>query len=231
MCRIIATRGQSALLNFAVNMSDRILLQNRVDPFGRLHANASRGLLMGNRGGCFHRDDQSLRPQHWVSQRWICCVTEFRGRHRKVMSPGRYTEVFFLDEATALAAGHRPCFECRRQRAVHFVDCLMSSGRYDQRPRADDLDALIARQVIARLAFEDVPRPVSVSELPDGAIFNAGGRVFLKIGGCAHAWSFEGYGGAEPLPERGNQLTCEAVCDALRGGYQPVFHPSLIPKA
>ena len=88
-------------------------LPNRVDPFGNLFADASRGLLFGNRGGRFHRDGQTLGARRWVSRRWICCRLDFKGRHRDVWGRG-YTELFFLDEPTALAAGHRPCFECRR---------------------------------------------------------------------------------------------------------------------
>jgi hypothetical protein len=86
-------------------------LQNRVTPFGDLIAVPDRGAWMGNRGGCFHTDTRQLSRRRWVSQRWIVCVLEFRGRQRTVMTPGRYTELFFLDEATALAAGHRPCRE------------------------------------------------------------------------------------------------------------------------
>lgn len=96
-------------------------LQNRVDPWGVLVADDSRGTFMGNRGGALHDDDRRIvRDQS--SQRWIICLTEFKGRRRPVMQPGRYTELFFLDEATALAAGHRPCFECRRADAERFAD-------------------------------------------------------------------------------------------------------------
>lgn len=104
-------------------------LPNRVDPFGKIHAVGARGTLMGNRGGCFHRDDKTLKPTHWASRQWIVCELEFKGRRRTLMSPGRYTELFFLDEATALAGGHRPCFECRRERATAFVDAVVRGCR------------------------------------------------------------------------------------------------------
>src|SRR5271163_2589347 len=95
-------------------------LQNRVDPFGELQAVAERGGLMGNRGGRLHRDDQTLSGSRWKNKHWLICVCEFKGRRRDVW--GRYyTELFFLDEPTALAAGHRPCFECRRQAAKAFL--------------------------------------------------------------------------------------------------------------
>src|SRR5271167_1181290 len=95
-------------------------LQNRVDPFGDFHATVARGTVMGNRGGRLHRDDRTLGTRRWTSKRWIVCRCEFRGRRRDVWGNG-YTELFFLDESTALAAGHRPCFECRRDAAKAFL--------------------------------------------------------------------------------------------------------------
>ena len=95
-------------------------LPNRVDPFGDLFATPTRGTLFGNRGGKFHRDDKTLGSRRWASRQWICCVLKFKGRQRNVW--GRYyTELFFLDEVTAFAAGHRPCFECRRRDAERFA--------------------------------------------------------------------------------------------------------------
>src|SRR5579863_10770447 len=94
-------------------------LQNRVDPFGNLNAVAARGTMFGNRGGRFHTDSKTLTARRWASRQWICCLLDFKGRQRDVW--GRfYTELFFLDEVTAFAAGHRPCFECRRQDALRF---------------------------------------------------------------------------------------------------------------
>src|SRR5947208_596093 len=95
-------------------------LQNRVDPFGALISTPARGRLFGNRGGRFHRDDRTLGRRRFVSRQWICCVLAFKNRHRAVWGRG-YTELFFLDEVTALAAGHRPCFECRRAAATAFA--------------------------------------------------------------------------------------------------------------
>src|SRR2546423_14932705 len=96
-------------------------LQNRVDPFGELIASPARGMLLGNRGGRFHCDDRTLGKRRWASRQWICCVLRFKQRHRAVWRDG-YTELFFLDEVTALAAGHRPCFECRRADAKAFAE-------------------------------------------------------------------------------------------------------------
>src|SRR5437868_15544573 len=112
-----------------------MVLQNRVDPFGELIATSARGMLLGNRGGRFHRDDRTLGRRRWASRQWICCVLEFKGRQRDVW--GRfYTELFFLDEPTALAAGHRPCFECRRVEAQAFAACWQHAAGLKSPPGA-----------------------------------------------------------------------------------------------
>src|SRR5215468_11331804 len=114
-------------------------LQNRVSPFGELLAVPARGLLFGNRGGRFHTNARRLTARRWVSRRWICCVLDFKGRHRDVW--GRFfTELFFLDEPTALAAGHRPCFECRRKEAELFAEKWRQAFRLPARPRAPAMD-------------------------------------------------------------------------------------------
>ena len=99
-------------------------LQNRVSPFGELLAVPARGTLMGNRGGRLHGDDRTLGARRWASKQWICCRLAFNGRHRTVWGAS-YTELFFLDEVTAFAAGHRPCFECRRQDAERFAQLFV----------------------------------------------------------------------------------------------------------
>src|SRR3569833_1900046 len=110
-------------------------LQNRVTPFADLIADAARGTMFGNRGGKFHRDDRTLGRRRWASRQWICCVLDFKGRQRDVW--GRYyTELFFLDEVTALAAGHRPCFECRRMDAERFARLFPRAHRA---PAMDDI--------------------------------------------------------------------------------------------
>ncbi len=103
-------------------------LQNRVTPFGEIIATPERGMWMGNRGGCFHDAEQRLTASRWVNTHWITCRLEFKGWHREVMQPRRYTELFFLDEATAFAAGHRPCFECRRHDAKAFQSAWVAAN-------------------------------------------------------------------------------------------------------
>src|SRR5688572_33069560 len=117
-------------------------LQNRVDPFGELLATSARGTLFGNRGGKFHRDDQTLSRRRYATRQWICCVLDFKGRQRDVW--GRYyTELFFLDEVTALSAGHRPCFECRRRDAQAFARCWQRAFGLPAPPRAADMDRVL----------------------------------------------------------------------------------------
>jgi hypothetical protein len=109
-------------------------LQNRVSPFGELFATSARGTLFGNRGGRFHTDDKTLTTRRWASRQWICCVLQFKNRQRDVW--GRYyTELFFLDEVTAFAAGHRPCFECRREDAERFATLFRDASTNSVRPR------------------------------------------------------------------------------------------------
>src|SRR5258708_21232625 len=120
--------------------------QNRVDPCGAFFSSPARGTFMGNRGGALHNEKREI-VRLYASRRWITCLLEFRGRRRSVMSPGRYTELFFLDEAVALAAGHRPCAECRRERFNAFRDAWSRSQDTcgESPPRADNIDAELHR--------------------------------------------------------------------------------------
>ena len=197
-------------------------LPNRVDPFGEIHAAPDRGLFMGNRGGCIHTPDQALKPRHWTSQRWIICVLDFKGRKRPLMQPGLYTELFFLDEATALAAGHRPCFECRRDAAKAFRDATGLPAPV----RVGDLDARIADEVQSVLKGETARETISPASLPDGAFFAVGDTAYLKQGTHARPWSFSGYGAPAALPASARRLTPATTCAALANGYRPALHAS-----
>jgi hypothetical protein len=200
-------------------------LQNRVDPFGEIHAVPDRGLFMGNRGGCFHQPDQTLKARRWTSQRWIICVLEFKGRKRPLMQPGLYTELFFLDEATALAGGHRPCYECRRPDALAFRAAL---ERADILPASESItavDALIAGEIQSVMKDKTARESVDPACLPDGAIFALDSAAFLKQGNIGIPWSFAGYGTPSPLPPRATRLTPLATCAALAAGYKPAPGP------
>lgn len=201
-------------------------LQNRVTPLGEIIAVPARGLLMGNRGGRMHDPEtRTLLPRHHVSKRWICCLTAFAGRHRTVMGPG-YTELFFLDEATALAAGHRPCFECRRQAARGFAACWQAAQGLERPPRAQTMDAALHLERTGQRTC----RPIA--DLPDGAailleIMGDLRPAFLRNGRLL-PWSPEGYGPALPHPPGGEAsvLTPASTLAVLAKGYSPLWHPS-----
>ncbi len=175
--------------------------QNRVNPFGQIIATPTRGTLMGNRG-CLH--DQGDRPlRQYQSRRWIICVTNFKGRTRQPMPPGHYTSLFFLDEATALAAGHRPCAECQRQRFLDFrahwaaANPALAGGI---RPSADTIDAALHRERISDHRYQrDRHKQTyadALDDLPDGAmvLLETADTPYLVRGDALYPWSFEGYG-------------------------------------
>jgi hypothetical protein len=196
-------------------------LQNRVDPFGELRAVTERGGLMGNRGGRLHRDDQTLSGSRWKNKHWLICVCEFKGRRRNVW--GRYyTELFFLDEPTALAAGHRPCFECRRQAAKAFIAAFPCSPRGVE---AMD-DALHSERVENRRKRLWRAR---LGDLPDGAMIARDGRAYAVRAGALSPWSFAGYGAPAPLDPGAiaEVLTPASTVAALKGGYKPLWFESL----
>ena len=139
-------------------------LQNRVTPFGELIATPARGTLLGNRGGRIHDDERKLTARRWTSKQWICCQLDFNNRHRKVWGDG-YTELFFLDEVTALAAGHRPCFECRRKDAERFA--ALFSGKA-KRASAPAMDKILHAERLAGKAKRTHRR--AIDTLPDGAM-------------------------------------------------------------
>ncbi len=155
-------------------------LQNRVAPDGQIHTSPARGGWMGNRGGKMH-DPQTKRltGRGWVSRQWICCRLAFKGWHREVMGPG-YTELFFLDEVTALAAGHRPCFECRREDAKAFAAAWASAHGLAAPPRAPEMDLILHTE--RRSGKAPKSHRLDLSALPDGAMIERDGD-FLAIMG------------------------------------------------
>jgi hypothetical protein len=200
-------------------------LQNRVDPFGELLVTPARGLFMGNRGGRFHTDARTLTSRRWVSRQWICCVTRFKQRQRQVW--GRfYTELFFLDEPTALAAGHRPCFECRRKDAEAFAEYWRQAQKLRARPRAGAMDEVLHRERLNGKAKRRHRR--AIDGLPDGAFVTLEGAAFAVHGDALLHWTTAGY--RERMPQsRGiivDVLTPPAILDVLSAGYQPHWHPS-----
>ena len=197
-------------------------LQNRITPFGEFIAAPARGTLMGNRGGRLHDDHRKLTARRWTSKQWICCRLDFNGRHRDVWGDS-YTELFFLDEVTAFAAGHRPCFECRRKDAERFA--LLFAGK-DERVSAGEMDKRLHAERLhgrgKRLHRCDI------DALPDGAMIARGNDAFALKGGEMLRWSPQGYTQALPRLRGGDAqlLTPPSIVLVLARGYAPLWHPS-----
>ena len=202
--------------------------QNRVTPLGELVADPARGLVYGNRG-CLHDETGRIRPRY-AGKRWIACRLEFRGRRRsRLLQPGRYTELFFLDEATAFAAGHRPCAECRREDYVRFQAIWRELGfgpanadAMDERLHEERLDGRAQRHSAA--AFD---------ELPDGAFVLVEGAPRLVLGRELLAWTPAGYTARMPRPPQGatTLITPRSLAAVLRADWEPdapFVHPSAV---
>jgi hypothetical protein len=200
-------------------------LQNRVTPFGELLAVPARGTFFGNRGGRFHTDAKTLTARRWASRQWICCVLDFKGRRRDVW--GRfYTELFFLDEPTALAAGHRPCFECRYQDAKTFAEKWRQVCRLRTRPYAGAMDDTLHRERLRGRAKRLHRR--NIDALPDGAFVALDGAVFAVRDKALLRWTPQGYDGRKKRPQGAavDVLTPPAILAVLSAGYRPHWHPS-----
>jgi hypothetical protein len=196
-------------------------LQNRVRPDGELEARPERGSLMGNRGGRIHDPaTQSLTSRRWVSRRWICCLLEFNERRRQVWSES-YTELFFLDEITALAAGHRPCYECRRTAANAFA---LAVARSDGLRNALGADALDRRLHMERLeGREKRLHKLPFHSLPDGAMILHQSEFFAVAGSDLLRWTPRGYASRIERPGHGtaDTITPPTAIAALASGYKP----------
>ncbi len=198
-------------------------LQNRVDPFGELIATPARGLLFGNRGGRFHRDDRTLGKRRWASRQWICCVLDFKQRHRTVWHDG-YTELFFLDEVTALAAGHRPCFECRRADAIIFAE-KWAQAKGIAIPHAPERDVVLQAERLVGRAKRTHDRPFD--DLPDGTLIALNDAAYAVRASHLLRWSDNGYADRiARLRGRASVLTPPSIVRVLAAGYRPRWHPS-----
>ncbi len=207
-------------------------LQNRVTPEGDIIATPHRGLMMGNRGGAFHLPSRTIGHRRWATRQWIACVLEFKGRHRPaMMQPNRYTELFFLDEATALAAGHRPCFECRRRDAEHFAALWGETRGWPAPARAPEMDLALQAERVGTQG-QKITYRAQLAALPDGTF------VRLLDGNTAQPylfdrtnlfpWSPAGYGTPMPALRRREVevLTPRSIVAVLSAGYRPMLHPS-----
>jgi hypothetical protein len=198
-------------------------LQNRVTPFGALIASPARGTMYGNRGGRFHRDDKTLGTRRWASRQWICCVLSFKGRRHEVWAR-RYTGLFFLDEVTAFAAGHRPCFECRRANATSFAD-KWAQTKGSAFPYVEEMDRVLQAERLDGRAKR--MHPMQIEDLPDGAMIALDGAAYARRGAQLFRWTETGYAEKIVRPQGTvNVLTPPSIVAILRAGYRPQWHPS-----
>ena len=181
-------------------------------PFGTIEELPGRGALMGNRG-CIH-EGREIRRQ-WASTAWITCLLEYKGWKAPMFEPGRWTPLFFLDEATALAAGHRPCGLCRRHDHLRFREAW---GRSPLK----ELDATLHAERLAGLR-----RPMALADVPDGVMVSVDGRAWRKRGDELLPWSSEGYGEARPAPAIVHPITPPSTIRAIANGYVPDAHPTV----
>lgn len=202
--------------------------QNRVDPFGNLQATPDRGMLMGNRG-CLHDDAGQIRKA-FARKAWVTCRLEWKGIQRKVLTPGRYTELFFLDEATALAAGHRPCNDCRSENYSAFKDTWQVTQAGGGFVKAEAMDVQIHAERITA-SKEKRTFAAQLGDLPDGVMVilpKSQQHPYLLWRGSLWKWSFEGY--ETPLEVDRHMvvdvLTPVSICAVLANGYPVVVHPS-----
>jgi len=203
-------------------------LRNRVTPLGELIADPGRGLVYGNRG-CLHDERGEIR-RRYDGKRWIACRLAFRCWHREpLMQPGRFTELFFLDEATAFAAGHRPCALCRREDYVRFVDIWRET--HAGHSNADAIDAHLHDERVERGSRAQRHHAASISGLPDGTFILRDGWPYLVLGSGLLRWTNAGYTDHLPRPVNGRATvtTPPSLVSVLRTGWYPavpLFHPT-----
>jgi hypothetical protein len=199
------------------------MLQNRVDPFGNIIMTKARGAWMGNRG-ILHNDEQEvLRP--YKLNAWITCKLDFKGRRREVMAPKRYTELFFLDEATSFAAGHRPCFECRRNDYNRFKTLWLKGNpqyNFDEKTTIKEIDDILHQERMddnnTKVTYEE-----NVDAIPNGTFVLIDNKPYLVFGKNIYLWTPFGYekGMALPNVEKLTVLTPRSIVNTFRAGYLP----------
>jgi hypothetical protein len=225
------------------------MLQNRVNPFGEIIRTPARGSLMGNRGVIHSEHQQITRP--WRLKAWITCVLEFKGKWRKVMTPNRWTELFFFDEATAFSAGHRPCFECRRADALRFKRAWLAGNpeqKFNEKTPIAFIDEILHRERIAKDGSK-IRHEEKLAALPNGTFIDLNNAPYLVWAGQLYKWTPEGYSleatvpgnRTSAMPEPGSRkteahnsqnpspdsivrvLTPRSIVNAFRAGYIPAI--------
>ena len=203
--------------------------QNKVDPWGNINAVKSRGMFLGNRG-VLHNEKQQIVASHRIKG-WVTCVLEFKDRKRKVMSPKRYTELFFLDEATAFSAGHRPCAECRRIKYNEFKKkWLEANGEklLGKKTTAPNMDNIIHEERISKK--QKVTYTSALGSLPDGTMIDINSKAYLIWESKLFEWSYSGYTESDIVPHENKQvivLTPQSYVKTFAKGYLPEVHHSI----
>ena len=206
------------------------MLQNRVDPFGNIIKTSARGHWLGNRGVIHDEHQTILRP--FKLKAWITCLLEFKGRKRKVMTPDRWTELFFLDEVTAFAAGHRPCCECRRKDFTRFKSSWLKGNPgygFTEKTSIREIDKILHQERIgsnrSKVTFEE-----RIGNIPDGTFVLHDNKAFLFLDQLLFLWSPSGYEKGVALPDvnKLTVLTPRSVVNAFRAGYIPTISKTAI---
>jgi len=201
-------------------------LQNRVTPFGDIVAISQRGLFTGNRGIIHDPATKTLLGKRWATKAWLVCEREYKARRREVMAGRSWTELFFLDEAVAFAAGHRPCFFCRRDAAMRFRSCW-ATCKHEALPSAPAMDAALHAERLERGRKRHHPIVAPLAELPDGVVIAIGKEAYTLRAGLAYRWTDDGYAAPQQPASADWLVTPPSTVMVLRAGYQPVFHPSI----
>ncbi|MFF0630275.1 hypothetical protein [Streptomyces sp. NPDC004296] len=203
-------------------------LQNRVTPYGEIEAVPSRGTMLGNRGR-LHNKQQEL-TRNWRTINWLSCRLQFRGRQRQIMGPASYTELFFLDEATSLAAGHRPCSECRNADYLRFKRAWKTAYQLTELPSAQTVDEALARDRLDPGRSCQIWHEQDKDGLPDGTMLQWQGSPWLVWGARVFRWTHDGYVNAadrKDLPQQATVLTPQCTVRVLCSGYQPLVHETV----
>jgi hypothetical protein len=202
-------------------------LQNRVTPTGDIIATPHRGMFTGNRGIIHDPATKTLLKKRWSSPAWLTCACEFRGRRREVMAQRSWTELFFLDEATAFAAGHRPCFYCRKDDANRFRAAWEQGNRVHD-VRMHDIDTVLHHERLDHGKKRLHALLVPLDQLPDGAMVQQDEESFLVMQDKAFLWSPAGYTLVARQLGEVKLLTPPSTLRTLNAGYQPVLHPTAL---
>jgi hypothetical protein len=217
--------GPNAAATTSTAILRRMPLQNRVTPFGDIVAIPQRGSFTGNRG-IIHEPATRTLTKSWAGRAWIVCLLAFKGARRVPMGRRSWTELFFLDEATAFAAGHRPCFYCRRGAAKAFQSAW-AAARGATLPGAPEMDAVLHAERLDGKRKRVHAIDERLDRLPDGAMIAVDGAACVVAGGRAFPWREEGYGPAMTITRATTLITPPSTLAVLRQGYRPHLHDSL----